>query len=613
MPAFGQELTWQQSFTLLKKNPDPVAEKLLVWLAVTTTPQPASIEALIDFTIKNSGWPTLHEFRERIEKGMGTALRPHGIVDWCDRNPPKTVRGLRSCMGAFLRLGHHAKAKNALQKFWLGAELDKKDTSALVSQYRKLFSPTALTDRLDGLLWDSRYQEAEYMLPLVDADRRKLGEARMALGRMSSSASKKVRAVPAALQKDAGLLFDRLKWRRQMNKDEEAFDLLRQAPKNVTRPELWWKERNILARRALEKNAYLRAYKIIHGHGLIAAADYSQAEWLLGWISLRFLHQPDKAYRHFDNFYQAVHSAVSRARGAWWLARAAEALKQPDTARNWDTLSAQFPSTFYGQLSLEKLSGPADSARFPDDQAPADVVKIFEKQELVRAVRLLAGAGMSKYADPFFIKLLEKADTRSDFVLIAKLARDIKRPYFAVEANKQIQQKLGSFMFTEGYPLLPRVQVTAPESALIHAVVHRESMFDPAAESHAGARGLMQLMPRTAKHVSKSKGKKFTVSKLTDNPQYNIELGAAYLQSLLDDYDGFYPLALAAYNAGPGNVDQWIREFGDPRRRDVDLIDWIETIPIYETRNYIQRVMESYYIYKLRLSEKPKTVLAFGR
>ncbi|MCK5518988.1 MAG: lytic transglycosylase domain-containing protein, partial [Alphaproteobacteria bacterium] len=250
--------------------------------------------------------------------------------------------------------------------------------------------------------------------------------------------------------------------------------------------------------------------------------------------------------------------------------------------------------------------------QFKDDHISQKTLQGFESKEMVQAARLLSSAGLSKIADPFFVKLLKDTTDRSDFVMTARLARETGRHYFTVEANKQLQQKLGEFMFMDGYPLLQIQPVNKPEVSLVHAIVYRESMFDTTATSSAGARGLMQLMPNTARQVSKSIGKKFISRKLTNNPQYNIELGTAYLQSLLDTYNESYPLAIAAYNAGPGNVDKWINQFGDPRSNRIDIIDWIEQIPFYETRNYVQRVMESYYIYRLRLFKRPKTILEFA-
>jgi soluble lytic murein transglycosylase len=599
---------WQNA---LGGNRSPLAQKLVLWLNVTEGNQPYGAEEMVRFTLENSDWPKLYMFRDQVETNIGTLSRSSEIAAWFDHTPPKTPDGIRNYTMALVSLGYTDKARAALNKFWLDAELDRKDTLALANQYRKLFSPTAHIERLDNLLWKQRYQEAEYMLPYVDADHNKLAQARIALGRMSSKATKLIAAIPVSMQGDPGLAYDRLKWRRQLNKDADAVSFLRYAPKNSAHAELWWRERNILARRALEKRDYAGAYKIILNHGMTSGDDYSQAEWTLGWLSLRFLHQPDKAYQHFDNFYQAVNSAVSRARAAYWLARAADAMQQKESSKNWYQLGAQFPSTFYGQICYERINGPIDAAQFVDDQVPPLALQEFEGMEMVQAIHLLANAGLAKYADPFFIKLLNRAKDRNDFILIARLARETQRLRFSVEANKQLQQKLGGFMFTEGYPLLASLPTTNPESALIHAIVHRESMFDAMAGSPAGASGLMQLMPYTAKHFSKNIGKSFTVSKLKDNPQYNIEVGAAYLQSLLKNYNGYYPLAIAAYNAGPSNVKQWIKEFGDPRSGQVDIIDWIEQIPIYETRNYVQRVMESYYIYRLRLSEKPRTVFSF--
>ena len=608
-------IEWQKTYNELTNSSDPLAPKLLFWLKVTETNQPISTEDLIHFTLENSGWPKLYLFRDRLEQNVGTSSFPHTsqLAAWFDQNPPKSYDGIRAYMQALLSLGYNDKAKAALKRFWTNAELNRKETPALAKEYKRFFSPTAHIDRLDNLLWNLRYQEAEYMLPFVDVDHQKLARAEIAIGRMSSKAPKFIHAVPASLQNESSFLFSRLKWRRQMNKDEDALNILRHVPKNPSHPELWWRERSILARRAIEKRNYSSAYKILLDHGMTSGPDYAQAEWMLGWISLRFLYRPEIAYRHFDNFYQTVNSAVSRSRAYYWLARTTEVMKQNGAARNWNELCAQLPSTFYGQLCYERIYGAMNASQFVDDQASPELTRAFEEKEQVHAIRLLAKMDLLKYTDPFFIKLLDKAKDRPDFVLIAKLAREIGRHYFSVEANKQLQQKLGDFMFTEGYPVLPSLPIDKPEKALIHAIVHRESMFNTMAASPAGARGLMQLMPATARHISKTIGKKYTADKLMDNPQYNVELGATYLQHLIDGYSGFYPLAIAAYNAGPTNVNQWIREFGDPRSGKIDITDWIELIPINETRNYVQRVMESYYLYKLKFSEKPRTVLSFAR
>ncbi len=608
---------WQHS-SALQNDQDPVAKDLVTWLTVTETKKDIEPRDLIHFALENSDWPKLYEFRKRIEDNVeGSGLKPFEVAAWFDQNPPRTANGFKAYMSALISLKQGAKEKTALKKFWHDAEIDKKETLALASYYRNFFTPADHLDRLDNLLWEDRFTEAEYMMPLVDKDHQRLADARIALGRLSSRASKYLKNVPAARQGDAGLLYSRLRWRREMDKDNDAFSILQHAPKNLVRADLWWRERNILARRAIEKRNFGRAAQIIANHGLSStanAADYGTAEWTLGWLQLEFLNQPDKAYHHFENFYNAANAAVSVSRAAYWLARAAEKLHEKENTAEWYRLAAGFPSTFYGQIAFEHLNGAAvDASGFHDDLVPPADQQAFDENELVEAVHILHKDDLQKYIDPFLTKLLDLAKTRPDYVLIARLARESGRLHFAVEANKQMQLKIGQFMFTEGYPLLPALSVHAPESALIHAIVHRESMFNTEAGSPAGAQGLMQLMPGTAKQVARSIGKSYSADKLTEDPQYNVELGAAYLQHLLENYDGFYPLAIAAYNAGPNNVAEWEKEFGDPRSKKVNLLDWIEEIPIYETRNYIQRVMESYYMYKLRMNEEPKTVVGFGK
>jgi len=608
---FSGSENWQHNSQLLN-DPDPVAKDLVTWLTVTDTKKDVEARDLIHFALENSDWPKLYEFRRRIEDNIeDSGLKPFDIATWFDHNPPRTAVAFKVYASALASLNQSARIKPALKKFWHDADLDKRETLAMAAYFKNYLTPQDNQDRMENLLWEDRFTEAEYMYPLVSKDEQKLADACIALGRVSSRAAKLIKAVPASKQNNPGLLYDRLRWRRVMDKDSDALALLQHAPANLVRPELWWRERNILARRAIEKRKFSTAVQIIANHGLTPAmaADYGTAEWTLGWLELEFLNQPDKAYHHFENFYNAANAAVSRSRAAYWLARASEKLHEPQNAAAWNKIAAQFPSTFYGQISYEQLSGAIDPATFRDDQVAPQAQQEFNENDLVQAVHILYKDGLPKYIDPFLAKLLEGAKSRPDFVLIAHLAHETGRLHFAVEANKQMQIKIGEFMFTEGYPLLPALSVKEPESALIHAIVHRESMFNAQAGSPAGAQGLMQLMPGTAKQVSRRMGKSYSEGKLTENPEYNIELGADYLQSLLEQYDGFYPLAIAAYNAGPNNVAIWIREFGDPRSKKVNLLDWIEEIPIYETRNYIQRVMESYYIYKLRLNEEPRTVL----
>jgi soluble lytic murein transglycosylase len=609
--AKDMDQDWQKTAALVQKQQDPVARKLLTWIYVTGTKMPIEPKQLIAFRNANPNWPRMGDFREKIEQNIAASLPASDVAAWFAQNPPLTFNGIRAHVDALVQLNQPAQAQTALSAFWKDAELSKNQTAALAGAYKFYFAAGDHVARLDNLIWENRYEEAQYMLAFVDADTRAVAQARIALGKMSKTAPQLAEAVPAARQNDEGLLYERLRWRRRHNMDDGALDIIRQMPATVSQPELWWGEMNVMARRAMEKHNYLQAFQIAEKHALKSGIQYSQAEWLLGWLELRHLKQPTGAYSRFQSLYKHVGTAISKSRAAYWAARAADAVPDHTLGEQWDKLAASFPSTFYGQLSYQKLYGAPAQGAFNDPAPDPEAVAAFNRHELVRAVRLLHSVKLDQLIDPFLAKLDSLAQSKLDYILTGRLALETGRYYYTVESNKELQQKLGLFMFEEGYPTLPPLPAQTPEKALVHAIIHRESMFNPLALSQAGARGLMQLMPATAKAIAKREGETYNIKRLTADPRYNVQIGSAYLRQLIDAYGGFYPMAIAAYNAGPGNVAEWIAEFGDPRTGNIDLIDWIESVPIYETRNYIQRVMESYYIYRLRFGEEPKTVLDF--
>jgi len=605
--ATPQEL--QKSVSLLSQRQDPLARKLLVWLYATESKLPIHAPDLIAFTRNNKDWPRLHAIRLKIEENIGDSISPTETITWFNENPPETADGIKAYMRALLATNQHDRAKHALKSFWQRAALNKKDTVGLIGIYARFLTAEDHTKRLNRMLWDGRYTEAEALLPFVSAHDRAIGHARLALAQNLRDANARIQQLTPAQLQDEGVIFERMRWRRRRGMDSGALEMLAQKPAAPAEPAAWWGEMNILARRKLEEKDYRGAYDIIKRHKMSEGSGYAQAEWLAGWIALRFLKQPSEAFSRFSKLYDKVGSAISKSRAAYWAARAAEALPDSVLAKTWHQKAAAYPSTFYGQLSYAKIHGTAKPGIFRDPVITEEKQKAFAAKETVRVVRMLHAANLPQFLAPFLARLLLDAKEPADYVLVARLARETGRYYYAVQANKDIQLNEGGFMPVEGYPVLPPLPLQAPEKALVHAIIYRESMFNTNAVSSAGARGLMQLMPGTARDMARKTGEGYSVEKLTRDARFNLLLGSTYLQELVRRYDGFYPMAIAAYNAGPARVSSWIEAFGDPRSGKVDLIDWIEQIPIYETRNYVQRVMESYYMYRLRFGEPARTVL----
>lgn len=610
--AYAKHPSWHEAAESFRRS-GVVGEKLYTWINVTQGQSyNFSTKTMFEFINNEPEWPQMYKFREILEQDLASLSDYTDLEKWFETESPRTYEGAVSYTSYLLTIKKPDKAKKVLKDFWIKAKLDKKEVKSLYKKFSYMLKNEENSKRLRNLLWQGRLKDAETMLVYVDERTGLVGRTTIALFKGNPEANSLLNKLSKQEALDPLIIYGRLRWRRIKDNTDEAIMMLKLQPKEMEDEELWWTERNILARRKIENHKYKETYKIISQHGLTQGTEpYAQAEWLLGWLSLRFLNNPQKAYSHFENFQQSINSAISRSRASYWLGRADEALGNKDSAKNWYSLAAQFPSTFYGQLASEKVYGDYNPSMFLNDYISSSAYSQFKKNELVQALTILIRRNISsQITDCFFSKLFLNAKSRNDYLLIAKFAEEIGQTRYAVEANKRMQQNLGTFMFKIGYPKLEHSTHKESDKALIHSIIYRESMFDKNAVSSAGARGLMQLMPATAKAVSKTKGK-FNHSNLTENPAYNVKLGTMYLEQLINSYNGFYPMAIAAYNAGPRNVGKWIKLFGDPRKKEVDVLDWVELIPIYETRNYVQRVMETYYIYQLKFSNKPKTVMDF--
>ncbi|GER00569.1 hypothetical protein JCM17845_11920 [Iodidimonas gelatinilytica] len=323
---------------------------------------------------------------------------------------------------------------------------------------------------------------------------------------------------------------------------------------------------------------------------------------LAGWIALRFKDRPAQALEHFQTLNSVVTLPVSLARGAYWSARAAEAMNDPALARRWYETAALYPTVFYGQLAVDRLGDALNALKTRPLEPSPQARTLFEQNPLVKAARILAKMGQDYPLGLFVRHLAQQADTPEQSILAASLGQDLERPQMGVIAAKAAVQD-GAIMIENGYPVIALADAPADSHSLILSIARQESQFNPKAISHVGALGLMQLMPATANRMSRQLQKPYSRERLLSDPAYNLELGSTYFAQLLKRYDGAPMLALAAYNAGAGSVSRWLNDYGDPRIQATDPIDWIEMIPYSETRNYVQRVLEAAPVYALRLGD----------
>lgn len=597
---------WNQARIQAGVAQDRLVADVLKWIDYGREDTDAPFEDIAAFLATHADWPGLAPLRREAEKRMPATLGAAQIADWFGTERPLTVEGALRLRAALVELGRADEADAALRRFVVEADLEAADFAQLALRGAGLIPQDAYAERAQRLLWQGKFDQVRLMLPLLDDGHRALADARMRLALRQPGVDGAVARVPKTLADDEGLAFERMRWRRREGLEFGAIQMLDRQPADTAWGSKWWDERHILARSAMERGEWRAAYRVAAGHGLAKGADFAQAEWLAGWIALRKLGDPHAALTHFQTLYENVGLPLSLSRAAYWSGRAAEARRDSELARRWYEIAATWRVTFYGQLAALKLDGgamvalPHEIRPTPEDEAA------FEAHSFVQIARRLAQVGERDRAEIFLRAQLPRVATATEHALFARLAQDVERADWAVTAAKRAMGAIGeqeAGLHEAGYPMLPRPHRTRADAALVHSVIRQESSFNPHAVSGAGARGLMQLMPATAKETARKLGLSQDVATLTEDADRNLALGDAYLAEMVDRFGGSYVLAVGAYNAGPGRMRQWMDKIGDPRGKDLDaVVDWIEMIPAYETRNYVQRVMENLQVYRARMS-----------
>ncbi len=585
---------------------NPLPAKIIDWLYYREPQNRASFGEISGFIDANPHWPELRRLQQRAEEALSDRVPDEQLLAWYVGRQPLSPSGRVRLAEAMIRSGMPDVGEEWLRYSWINDNLPRSLSRHVYQRHKSRLSPADHIARVDRLLWDGRRQTANRLLFLLPRDQRLLARARMSLMARAGGVDDHIAKVPPHLKDHPGLAYERTRWRRRKGLDARARDILLGLADDVgPRPDRWWTERRIQVRELLADGETRTAYRLASEHGLApGGAPYAEAEWLSGWIALRFIAQPERAYAHFSSLYYNVRYPVSLSRAAYWAGRAATALDQAEKAAQWYRAAAQNPTTYYGQLAIEVLDEVELADSLPVDPSPtAKQLTAFEGLELVQAVRVLSELGQGRLLRPFIVHLADSTGTPVERHLVGRLAGDLGHPHLSVRAAKRASRD-GITLIDVAYPVIDLPKV-GPERALLLAISRQESEFNPRAVSPAGARGLMQLMPRTARSEAKSLRLPYKRAKLTRDPVYNVRLGAAHLGRLLRAYDGSYVMAVAAYNAGSSRVRRWIRDFGDPRRPEIDTIDWVERIPITETRNYVQRVLESLQVYRHRLDDAP--------
>ena len=596
---------WTELNQNIRNLNDPIATDTLRWLRAARNPN-ASLDDL-SYVVQNlSNWPRMTSIQSKAEKKLfDKPLSARKTIAWFAGHEPVSGEGRAALARAYYRLGDKVSGDKWLRLAWRESKLTRKRQQDIFKLYRSKLTQADHAARADHLIWlgRSHHSKAEALLPHMDSANRKLMNARIRTASNRSGMDAAIRSVPSHLKTDPGLLFERAKWRRKKKTKEYALPVYTQiqsAPVTYDGQKALWREKRIMIYWAIEKKKYADAYKMTLNHGMSRGEGFAAAEFLAGWLALTKLQQPRKALQHFQTLKNGVTTPVSLSRAAYWQARAAEALGDGN-ARAYYSEAASYPNTYYGQLASIQANGQRSQVYLPPEANTEDIKPGFESDPRVRAMHLLGEIREERYFSTFAFHMDDKVTDQRQLSLLSQLSREYGYMRPSVRAAKQAS-RFQTMLTDSGYPIVLEIESLPSKFDIpfVYAIARQESEFEGNVVSSAKAYGMMQMINSTAKATARKHRIPYSVGRLTADNDYSAKLGAHHLHDLLDQFDGSYILAATSYNAGPHRSKQWIQKYGDPRSSSVDPIDWIESIPFSETRNYVQRVLENMNVYRAR-------------
>ncbi len=603
---------WESALKISKKTKDKSIYNFIQWRHLLTTGNSASIYDYLNFINNNKDYPRIGRLKYLSEHKLSNKkISPNKIINRFLDQEPLSGYGKIILGESYVLTGKIDKGTKLIKEGWITAELSKSDLKFFRKKFKKYLDANDYIKRADYLAWNDKYWDLRRMLRYLPKDYELLYNARQLLMSKSYGVDQAIKKVPKKFKNDGGLNYERLKWRRKRGRIDSSVEIflkIENTKDYLVRPDKWWKEREIISRSLIYEKKFELAYKIASNHALIEGPDFAAAEWMSGWIALSFLNDPLLAKDHFHNFYNNVGYPISTSRGAYWLGKTYNSLGDNELSTKWFKEAAKYLTTYYGQLAFLQINQNKKFELPKDMEVNKEYRDYFFSKELVKVIYLLDELNEDKYTK-FILRHLANDNTNNGSeILAAELSTNIGRFDFAIQISKLASYEK-RFHNKYNYPIISTPKYIngrkIPESAFILSIIRQESEFDLSANSHAGAKGLMQLMPYTAKLVSKQAKLPYSRSRLTTDPEYNINLGSHYIAGLTLDYDGAYPFAIAAYNAGPNRVKYWKKINKDPQKKQIDYVNWIELIKFRETRNYVQRVLENYNVYRYILEQRP--------
>lgn len=605
-----------QAGALAARSGDAAAVKLVEFLYLRDHWKDAGYNRVMDFLNAAPKWPLADTFLKRAEQVLYLDNEsPQLVMAHFQKRKPVSPEGRLALARAFASSGNMDQARLLVQQVWSDTDVDAELEGKVVGEFGSLISQQDQQRRVWRLILAQSPNAALRNAKRAGGSFVQAAKVAQALLGGQSAGERQYQALPAALREQAAMKYAMARFYRKREAWSKARAILLTVPgsqSGMVDAEAMWEERRIIARRSIgpgKQNSASAAYTIAANHGFTDGPVAVEGEFLAGWIALRYMRQPAVAFKHFNRLAEIAPNRTEKARAHYWIGRTFSAMGDKPNAIKAYTYASQFSTIYYGQLAREMIGRGQVPEEIAGGEYSASARNSVNQDEVVRALTMLSKTGDKRYLNLFIWPISQRFNSVDEMNAAADAVHDVGGTTMALRLAKAAAQR-NLDIDAWSYPLrgLPNWAQLGKsiERPLVFGLARQESEFDPNAGSKVGAQGLMQLMPGTARLVAKQHGVGFAAGKLTGDPAYNVRLGAAHLADLVADNNGSYVLTLVGYNAGPRRAREWVAEYGDPRGGQVDPIDWVESIPFQETRQYVQKVLQNTHVYRSRLA--PDTV-----
>lgn len=609
--ALARQGKTSQATDVQRSISDPVARKLVEWAILRGDNNGVDFPHYAAFIAANPSWPAIGFLRRRAEAMLWVErVEPATVRAFFAKKQPLTARGHFAFARALIAQGDRAGAQAQVRDAWHNDTLPAELETQAMETFGNLITAADHKVRMDMRLYVEDIESAMRSASRAGGNAPAIAKARAAVIKKAGNAKALLDEVPAEAKRDIGFIFSSAQWLRRADRTAEAAALVLSLPNDPSMAldtDQWWIERRLIARKLLDEGDAATAYRIARDAAIPNRENYRvEHQFTAGWIALRFLDDPATAQTHFAKIAQGITNPIALARASYWQGRASEAMGDSQEARAHYQAAARYPTAYYGQIARAKLGMKNLVLRpLPERQGAAP-------REVVRAVDLLYAIGERDLVSGMLADLGDRTQNAGTLAALGEAATRNKDARAAL--------LLGKAALARGLPLeqyafptigIPNYRAVGPsvDMATVYAIARQESTFNQRTVSTAKAMGLMQVTPEAGRYVAKKFNVSFDAKRLLSDPTYNVQLGAAEIGDLIEDYRGSYILSFAGYNAGRGRVRDWVARFGDPRDPKVDPIDWVERIPFSETRNYVQRVIENLQVYRVRLGKGTKLLI----